>query len=137
MAKSLSDRIAERMSVRKPTGAGKNRAEFLAARNDVKKAMDDGWPVKVIWETLRDEGKISFGYDAFIGYVNRLIRSVDATAPAPVPPPAADQAKGGKPAQQEGKSKAKEPKAPEPKKPGSAAIASLNFDPKPNKEDLL
>ena len=70
MAKSLSDRIAERMSARKPTGAGKNRAEFLAMRNDVKKAMDDGWPVKVIWETLRDEGKISFGYDAFIGYVN-------------------------------------------------------------------
>ena len=137
MAKSLSERIAERMSARKPTGAGKNRAEFLAMRNDVKKAMDDGWPVKVIWETLRDEGKISFGYDAFIGYVNRLIRNVDATAPAPVPPSTADQAKGQKPAQQEGGSKAKKPKPAEPKKTEPSGIASFNYNPKMEDKDLF
>ena len=77
------------------------------------------------------------GYDAFIGYVNRLIRNVDATAPAPVPPSTADQAKGQKPAQQEGGSKARKPKAPEPKKPEPAGIAGFNYNPKPNKEDLL
>lgn len=136
MAKSLSDRIAERMSARQPTGAGKNRAAFLALRNDVKKALDDGWPVKVIWETLRDEGKITFGYDAFIGYVNRLVRSTDATAPEPVPP-SADQAKGEKPTQQEEGSKAKKPQAPEMKKSEPAGIAGFNYNPKPNKEDLL
>ncbi|MGL0788784.1 TraK family protein [Xanthomonas translucens] len=134
MAKSLSDRIAERMSARQPTGAGKNRASFLALRNDVKKALDDGWPVKVIWETLRDEGKIPFGYDAFIGYVNRLVRSPDAATPAS---PSTDQVKSAKPGQQEGGSKAKKRKTPEPKNSEPAGIARFDYNPKPNREDLL
>jgi len=75
MIKSLSDRIAERMNTRKLTRSGRNRANFLAVRNEVKQAIDDGWPIKAIWATLYDEGKIAFGYDAFISYVNRLIRS--------------------------------------------------------------
>lgn len=62
MAKSLSERIAQRVSAKQPSRTGKNRASFLAVRDDVRKALDDGWPVKVIWDTLRDEGKIEFGY---------------------------------------------------------------------------
>ena len=94
MAKSFSEHIALRVSARQPSRTGKNRASFLAVRNDVRKALDDGWPVKAIWDTLRDEGKIEFGYDAFIGYVNRLIRNPE---PSPAKPPA-DQVKADKPA---------------------------------------
>ena len=130
MAKSLSERIAQRVSTRQPSRTGKNRASFLAVRDDVRKALDDGWPVKVIWDTLRDEGKIEFGYDAFIGYVNRLIRNVEPTPPAKPP---ADQVKADKPAP---KAKAKTDAPQEPKKEATP-IGGFNFNPKPNKEDLL
>jgi hypothetical protein len=73
MPSTLSQRIAERSKTKKTAAKGKNRAAFLALRDEIKDALDDGWPVKVIWETLREEGKIAFGYDAFSRYVNRLI----------------------------------------------------------------
>lgn len=130
MAKSLSERIAQRVNAKQPSRTGKNRASFLAVRDDVRMALDDGWPVKVIWDTLRDEGKIEFGYDAFIGYVNRLIRNAE-TSPAKPP---AEQVKVDKP---EPKGKAKTDARQESKAEASPSIGGFNFNPKPNKEDLL
>jgi hypothetical protein len=54
---------------------GANRAAFLAVREDVNQALDDGWPVKTVWETLHEEGKITFSYPAFCRYVKRLVIS--------------------------------------------------------------
>jgi hypothetical protein len=82
MAKSLSARIAERIARKKPAGNVRNRAAFLALRGEVKQAIDDGWPVKTIWETLHDEEKVAFSYQAFRGYVNRLILSPPANGEA-------------------------------------------------------
>ena len=119
MAKSLSERIAERVQARKLSKTGKNRAVFLALRSDIKQALDDGWPIKTIWETLYQEGKIAFGYDAFIGYVNRLIRFCEqAQASVPPPVPVAKEPSGKKP-------------APPPK------ISGFKFESAPKKEDLL
>ncbi|HEL7749695.1 TraK family protein [Cupriavidus taiwanensis] len=108
---------------------------FLAVRGDVKAAMDSGYAVTTIYEYMREHGRVKCSYETFRKHVQRFIKS--APAPAPVPPPATDQAKGEKPAQQEGGTKARKPKAPEPKKPESAGIAGFNYNPKPNKEDLL
>ena len=69
----LSVRIAAREVAKKPSPYAINRAAFLALRQDIKDAMADGWNVMSIWETLHDEGKVSFGYEAFRKYVNRLI----------------------------------------------------------------
>lgn len=80
MAKSLSERIAARTAQKKPTHGAQNRAAFLAVRVDVKQALDDGWPVKFIWETLHEEQKVKFSYQAFRGYVNRLVLSPAPTA---------------------------------------------------------
>jgi len=73
MAKNLSERIAAMTIKKKPSRRAKNRATFLALRVDIKQALDDGWPVKSIWETLNEEGKIDFSYQSFRVYVNRLI----------------------------------------------------------------
>jgi hypothetical protein len=78
MTKSLSERIAAR-TVKKPSRSGQNRAAFLALRADIRQALNDGWPVKSIWETLREEGKIDFSYQAFRNYANHLILSPTAT----------------------------------------------------------
>lgn len=79
MAKSLSERIAARTVKKKPSRSAQNRAVFLALRVDIKQALNDGWPVKSIWETLHEEEKVDFSYQAFRGYANRLILSSPAT----------------------------------------------------------
>ena len=90
MTKNLSVRIAERTAQKNPSRSEQNRATFLAIRGDVKQALDDGWPVKTIWETLHEEGKVSFSYQAFRGYANRLILSSPASRATVSTPMAVD-----------------------------------------------
>lgn len=122
MAKSLSERIAARSVKKKPSRSAQNRAAFLALRVDIKQALDDGWPVKSIWETLHEEGKIDFSYQAFRGYANRLILSPPTAAEATSAPEASNPTK---------------PVSPKTalKKPEKAAGFTFNSEPK--KEDLL
>ena len=110
MTKNLSARIAERAARKKPPRNGQNRVTFLAMREDVKQAIDDGWPVKTIWETLHEEGKVSFSYPAFIGYVNRLILSSPAS---------------------------RETAQATEKNPGEPTTSGFTFNRTPKKEDLL
>jgi len=72
MEKSLSERIAERVLKQKASAGDQNRAVFLALRDEIQKAINDGWTVKVIWKTLRTEGKVEFSYQAFLTYVKSL-----------------------------------------------------------------
>lgn len=77
MEKSLSERIAAKVLKKKlPLSHGdqnQNRAVFLLLRQEIKKALDDGWPMRSIWEILHEEGKVTFGYDSFRRYTRRLI----------------------------------------------------------------
>jgi hypothetical protein len=70
---SLSERIAQRVQSTKTNRARNNLLAFLALRDDIKQALNDSYTKKEIWETLRDEQKIAFGYTSFTRYVNRLI----------------------------------------------------------------
>lgn len=114
---------------------------MLAMRDDVAAALADGWSVKVIWETLREEGKVDFSYEAFRGHVARL--NLDNAAPAtPVPAAGAPQAPigaGGKTAQKPIDTPKVEPAAAaEPRKGAdSREVGRFTFDATPKKEDLL
>lgn len=130
MSKRLTERIAAHMQTQKPTRSGQNRAAFLAQRDDIKEALTDGWPVKTIWETLHDEGKISFGYDAFISYVNSLIRSPGEPEKATARPPASS-----KPAPKKAPPATPKPVPPTERKSG--VIPSFNHNSRPNIADLL
>lgn len=77
MAKSLSERIAERMAKRKPNKRALNLAAFLANKSDIEDALKDRWSVRSIWETLKAEGKIQVSYQAFNNYVNNHINRSD------------------------------------------------------------
>ena len=112
MAKSLSERIAER--VKKDPGKSKrsNRMIFIALRAEIEKALNDGWTVKVIWETLRDEEKITFSYQAFNRYVKQLIKDQ---------PPTLDEVATETP---------EKPTKPE-------GIKEFKFNANPKKEDLF
>lgn len=123
MTKSLSERIAQRVKTKKPSQFGKNRAAFLAVRAEVKQALEDGWSVKTVWETLHDEGKIGFSYHAFIRYVNQLIRQVPPSSAAEPAP------KAGQGAQAPAAAKQKPSSPPD--------VGGFTFESIPNKEDLF
>lgn len=74
MNKDLSARIAERVKKQRISSRDQNRAVFLALRQEIAQAMQDGWSVMTIWRTLKHEGTITFSYQAFRLYVNKLLR---------------------------------------------------------------
>jgi len=87
MKKSLSERIADRAQKEKGSQKAKNLAAFLAVRDDIRRALADGWSGKDVYDTLHAEGKITVSYAAFLGYVRRLLTP---ESPAPLPAPSAD-----------------------------------------------
>lgn len=113
MGKSLSERIAAKQMTKKCSDKSINKAAFLALKPDIDAALADGWSIKLVWETLVEEGKISFSYKTFCGYVARLIAAEKK--------PSQENTKEDKQA----KSKAK------------TEIRSFTFNPKPNLEELL
>lgn len=74
MKKSLSERVIQKQSEKK-TGRSHAKIEFIALKEDIREALDKGCSMKAVWETLSDEGQISFGYKAFRHYVLKLIKS--------------------------------------------------------------
>lgn len=132
MAKTLSQRIAERAKTKVASKKGKNRASFLAVRDEVRQSIEDGWAIKEIWECLHAEGKVSFGYDAFIGYVNRLILHPVTLPPVPSTLP-------GQPARSSTKASPSPPlagtKTPALQPP--ATKAGFSFNPTPDEKELM
>ena len=74
MKKPLSERVIQNLSEKK-AGRTNAKIEFIALQEDIREALDKGCSMKAIWETLSDEGQISFGYKAFRHYVLKLIKS--------------------------------------------------------------
>lgn len=71
---SLSRRVAARAIAESGKSTGRaNRAVFLEIRDEVQRALEDGWSVLAIYKALHVEGVVSFGYQAFRRYVNALI----------------------------------------------------------------
>jgi len=94
MAKKLSERIAERAKTKKQSRNAKNRAQFLAVRDELQEALDDNWTIKDLWETLHAEGSITFSYQAFRTH----LLAWQTTAPQAIkekPKPAADPTNPG------------------------------------------
>lgn len=105
-------------------------AAFLAVREDVKEAIAAGYALKTIWGHMRETGRVSFRYETFLRHVRRHITNALPERPKlPAPVKSAVQARGS----DESKSKG----TPEPKKSGVPPVGRFNFDPTPNKEELL
>ncbi|MGC6373681.1 TraK family protein [Pseudomonas sp. S2.OTC.A_B10] len=136
MAKNLSERIADRMRNKKATVSAQNRGAFLALKGEIIQAIEDRWPVKQIWETLHDEGKVTFSYQAFRNYVNSLILAPKQRSVSK-PPAEAPRTEGQV-------SNVKKTVPEKPRTPVSAvspvqqpAATGFNFDAKPKKEDYI
>lgn len=114
MGSSLSERIAAKQVERQVSDKTVNKAAFLALKQDIATALTDGWSIKLVWETLVEEGKISFSYKTFCGYVARLI--------------VAEQ----KPSLQEDTKEDEKAKSK-----AKSEIRGFTFNPKPNLKELL
>jgi hypothetical protein len=76
MAKSYTEQLAEWVRQKSQSARhDRNRVAFLAVKDDVNEALDQGWPVKTIWGHMVEQKRIGFGYDTFLVYVKRYLRS--------------------------------------------------------------
>jgi hypothetical protein len=69
MSESLSKRISEFVRATPARQRGLTRAAVIALRDDIQKALDDGWSVMDIWRTLHAEDSIKIGYHSFRRHV--------------------------------------------------------------------
>ena len=59
----------ERREVKELTKSNKlGRVDFLNKKDQIQAAMDQGYPVKKIWECLSSNGEIKIGYNMFLIY---------------------------------------------------------------------
>jgi hypothetical protein len=132
MGRTLSERIADRAKGKPPSKGSRNRASFLAIRVDVKQALEDGWTVKAIWETLQAEGATVLTYMTFNRYVNRLVRGTDLARKKNEAPHsgAAEPAKAGS-----ASLNAKRRASPSVTPP--SPLSGFMVQPTPRKEDLF
>jgi len=80
---SLLEQIIEEAK-KSPLKKDINKAAFLALMDEIKEALDHGWSMRKIWKVLHDRGSISFSYQAFTVYVNRLILNNNKQKQMPV-----------------------------------------------------
>ncbi len=99
---------------------------FLAAKEEIEKALTEGWNVRRIWESLTKDGRIRCGYTTFAKYIRDCIRNRKRPDNAPVPQSEEPRQKDIPPgaiATPQGKSKPGWPK------PGSGQPSALKFEP--------
>ncbi len=70
MKKSLIDTVIIREQSPKRT---KSKVEFLALREEISEALEKGWSLTAIWETLHDEGSFTATYNTFRLYVLKYL----------------------------------------------------------------
>ena len=76
MATNIEKELAARLAKQQQTGKLKRKdylPAFMAARSDVMEAMAAGYALKIIWEHMREIGRIPFRYETFLKYVRQHI----------------------------------------------------------------
>lgn len=130
MIKNYPDQLGDWIKRRAKSRRHTNLAAFLAVRDDVRAALDQKYTVKDIWANLREGGRIPFGYDAFINYVNRFLGSHLAARKV-----AKERRRSG--ADTSAPKKDPDPTAVAKVQPPPASLPGFVFNPVPKKEELL
>jgi hypothetical protein len=120
MTKSLSERITEKVNgVLKHSAVTRNRAAFMAVKEEVRQALNDGWCRKLIWETLKEEGKINFEYQTFLRMTKKAGLDVQVKEDEKIEPKGKDETVTKNPIK------------------ASSALNGFNFDANAKKEDII
>ena len=81
MRKSLDDLLRELSGDSRASIRARNRCAFLDQWPEIKSALSAGWPLKVIWKVLRDNGRIAVGYPSILKYVAQQKKMESDAAP--------------------------------------------------------
>lgn len=73
MKKPLIETVITREQSPKRTSARKSKVKFLALREEISEALEKGWSLTAIWETLHDEGSFTATYNTFRLYVLKYL----------------------------------------------------------------
>lgn len=73
MSEHLTKRVASFMRNEPSRRGGRTRAVVIALREEIQKALDDGWSVMAIWKTLHADGSVQVGYHVFRRHVAKLL----------------------------------------------------------------
>lgn len=106
---------------RQRMNARKNKVAFLAMREDISEALEKGWSITIIWETLRNEGSFTATYNTFRLYV---LKYLNGQKPGYSQRDVSDQQPKGLAINQDKKKKA-------------TAMPSFTFNPISNLKELL
>lgn len=72
--KTLSLRIAERViKSADPSSPAAHRAVVVIHKQEILEAIQNGYSLLSIWTTLRNEGVVNFGYQAFSRHTRIII----------------------------------------------------------------
>ena len=82
MAKSYTDELAQWATKRQGKARERNLVIFHGLQDDVRAALDAGYSSKTIWAHMQDQGRIDFGYETFLIYVNRVIKTARGAKPS-------------------------------------------------------
>ena len=138
MAKSYKEQLTEWVRQRNQSARrDRNRVAFLAVKNDVKEALEEGWPVKTIWSHMVEQKRIGFGYDTFLTYVKRYVRGnakplgADRSSRLPGPPLAPKARPSNLP------KGAAMPSRPDQMQHEPEPMSGFTFNAAPNREELI
>ena len=81
MTKNYTDQLAHWATKRQGKTREKNLVVFHALKDDVRAALDAGFSSKTIWAHMQEQGRIDFGYETFLDYVNRVIKTARIAKP--------------------------------------------------------
>lgn len=138
MAKSYTRQLTEWVGQRGHSARrDRNYVAFMAVKNDVSEALEEGWPVRTIWAHMVEQKRIGCGYDTFRAYVKRHLRTTGGASVASKSSPISARSRTPE-AQAPGQPKQaailarpnKASHAPEP-------ISGFTFNAAPNREDLI
>jgi hypothetical protein len=137
MANSYTKQLTEWVRQRRePRSYEQNRAAFLGVKEDVRAALEQGWPVKTIWAHLVAQKRIGIGYDMFLIYVKRHARPAEENAATGRSSKSGRPPGPGQPAAN--KDRQVRPKEREPSLPGGQEqLPGFTFNAAPNREELI
>jgi len=130
MSKRLVERALDRLKEHSKKSYSHNKAIFLSLSDEIREALDAGLSLKAIWETLYEEGRISFKYDTFLRYSRQCFAGLGKIKNSPVKDKLINTSRRSTESKQGNVSINRE-------KRSSSKIEAFEFNPTGDPEDLI
>lgn len=139
MNKKFSVRLDEWVRKKEVTRVrkDKNLVTFLALKEDIKEALNNGFSMKTVWEFMYENEHFKLRYETFVKYVNKHIKNEIKIIKTIEKKPELTQQENNKTPKTKSPKILKSEKINNEQKHQDKTISGFVFDATPNKEDLI